>query len=290
MSALKDLSRRLACGWRWIAAQFGGMLLLVLLGLGWTRLPDQHAWQVLLSLLLPPVLIATALMLQAATMRAFLGSEQNRIKLAWGALTLLVWIAVVCAFWWLLDWCDDHFWDWASYLNSKAPAHWRARILTYQHIYRWLVTAEWILRWIVTPAKVIPLAMASAQWGVRLRWRRVLHLLWNWRWWLVVALAACAAILLPGHLFAGLPHGTVSHQVLSVILKLFVSWILALGSWVILLAWAAVIMVPQSNAGPSDDGEEDALVTVAPPGGPLSRHDAVNLPLPESGDHSGGNS
>lgn len=270
MSALKDLSTRLLRGWRWIAAQFGGMLLLALLGLGWTRLPEQHGWQVLLSLLLPLVLVAAALTLQAATMRAFLASEENRVRLAWGALTLLVWVAAVWAFWWLLDWCDAQFWDWASYLNSKAPAHWRARILTFQHIRHSLLLAEWILRWIVTPAKVIPYAIASAEWGWRLRWRPVLHLLWNWRWWLAVTLAACTAVLLPGHLFASLPHGTVSHQVWTVILKLLASWALVLGSWVFLLGWAAVMMAPRPNLGTSDE-------------------DAATLLLPKSGDDSSRN-
>jgi hypothetical protein len=285
MSALKELSRRLLREWRWIAAQFAGMLLLALLGLSWTRLPDRHGWQVLLSLLLPLVIIAAALTLQAATMRAFLESRENRVRLAWGALTLLVWVAVVWAFWWLLDWCDNHFWDWASYLNSKAPAHWRARVFTYAHILHWFVVAQWILRWIVTPAKVIPYAMASVQWGWRLRWRRVLHLLWSWRWWLAVTLAACAAVLLPRHLFAGLPGGTVSHQVWTVILKLLASWVLAIGSWVVLLGWAAVLIAPRPDPGPSD---EDALAAVASPRGPSPRQNAASLPLAEGGDDSNG--
>ena len=49
MSALRELWRPLLRAWPWVAAQFGGVTLLVLLGLGWTRLPDQHGWQVLLS-------------------------------------------------------------------------------------------------------------------------------------------------------------------------------------------------------------------------------------------------
>ncbi len=47
----------------WVAAQFWGTLLLVLAGLAWTRLPDKHAWQVLLSLLVPLLLVIAALAL-----------------------------------------------------------------------------------------------------------------------------------------------------------------------------------------------------------------------------------
>jgi hypothetical protein len=256
------------------------MLLLVLLGLAWTRLPDAHGSQVLISLLLPLAILAAALALQAGTMRAFLDAREGRVRLVWGALTLLLWAAVVWAFWWFLDWCDLQFWSWASYLNSKAPASLRARAFTYQHIYLLLVAAEWILRWIVTPAKVIPYAMASAQWGWRLRWRRALHLLWSWRWWVAVTLAACIAVLVPGQLFSGIPRGTVSHQVWAVIFKLLASWILVLGSWIILLAWAAVLLMPS----PGSEPDEEALVAVGLPRDPSPRRSAAALPLPESRD------
>jgi hypothetical protein len=282
VSALKDFSRRLRREWRWVALQFGGLTALVLLGLGWTRLPDKHGWQVLLSLLLPLLIVGAALALQAATMRAFLASEEQRVKLLWGTLMVLGWVVAAWAFWGFLDWCASHFGIWASYLNSKAPAHWRSRVLTYQHIYNWLVRIEWILRWIVTPAKVLPYAMASAQWGWRLHWRRVFYLLWNWRWWLAVTLVALAAVALPAHLFAALPRGTVSHQVWSVTFKLLLSWILILGGWVFLLAWAAVMILPNPDVGPSG---RDALAT---PRGPYPLDDAVRLPLTKSGNGSGG--
>jgi hypothetical protein len=104
-----------------------------------------------------------------------------------------------------------------------------------------MVVLEWILRWIVVPAKVIPYAMASAQWGYKLPVRRVLRLLWNWQWWLGVTLMALLAILLPSHFFTGLPHGTVSAQIWHVSLKIAVTYLLAVASWVLLLGWVAVL-------------------------------------------------
>jgi len=92
-----------------------------------------------------------------------------------------VWIAVVWLAWFVLDWCDDQIPQWASYLNSRAPAHARARAFTYAHITIWLTVLEWIFRWIVVPAKVIPHALASAQWGGRLPWRKLLRMMLNWR-------------------------------------------------------------------------------------------------------------
>ncbi|MGA3262823.1 MAG: hypothetical protein ABSC47_02125, partial [Terracidiphilus sp.] len=94
MSYFKDLFHRLRLGWRWIAAQFGGTLLLLLLGMAWTRLPDKHGWQVALSLLIPVLLVISVLELQAGTMRRLADDDGKRVKLVWGAATLLVWIAM----------------------------------------------------------------------------------------------------------------------------------------------------------------------------------------------------
>ena len=40
-----------------------------------------------------------------------------------------------------------------------------------------MTLAEWILRWIIVPGKIIPYAMASAQWGWRIPFRRIIRLL-----------------------------------------------------------------------------------------------------------------
>jgi len=266
LNPFTDLFRRLRSKPAWVAAQFWATLLLVLAGVAWTRLPDKHAWQVLLSLLVPLLLVIAALALEAGTMRALADDDGKRVKLVLGAATLLVWVAVFWACWAILDWCDDRIPQWAGYLNSQASAHTRARLLTYEHLQRWFTLAEWVLRWIVVPAKVIPYAMASAQWAWRLPFRRVLRLLWNWRWWLAVVLAALVTVALPGRFFAGVPHGTVAHQIWAVVLKLAGAFLLALVCWVLLLAWAAVLFVrTQRSANPVNE-----------------------LPLPKSGDDSVG--
>ena len=108
--------------------------MLILVGAAWTRLPEKHWWQVGLTLLIPPLLMVSLLELEAGTMRKLSDDDGKRVKLVWGAATLLMWVAVVCVCWWALDWCDDHIWEWAAYLNSKAPAGWRARTFTYEHI------------------------------------------------------------------------------------------------------------------------------------------------------------
>lgn len=285
MMELTDLVRRLGRAWIWVATQFVLTLVLLLIGLAWTRIPDKHVWQVALTLIVPLLLAISFLELEAGTMRALADDDGKRVKLVWGAMTLLVWVALFWACWALLDWCDDRIPQWAGYLNSRASAGSRATLFTFEHIQKWFTQAEWLLRWIIVPGKIIPYAIASAQWSWRVPFRMIIRLLLGWRWWLAVILAAIACVVIPGHFFAGPPHGTVSHQVWAVILKLAGSYVLAVGSWVLLLGWGAVLF--GRGAGGSDDGGDYTEVPVPVLSGPL-REDSVRLPLPEGDDDAGG--
>lgn len=278
MNPFRDLFRRLRLSWRWVAAQYVVTALLLLAGLAWTRLPDKHAWQVILSLLVPILLGISALELQAGTARSFADDDGMRVKLVWGAVTLLVWIAMGAATWAVLDWCDDQFPQWAGYLNSRASAHARATLFTYEHIYLWMTYMEWVFRWIVVPAKIIPYAVSSAQWGWRLPWRRVIRLLWNWRWWLAVLVAALAAVELPSRLFSATPSGGVNAQIWHVALKLIATYFLSVSSWVLLLGWVAVLFARQQP--PTEEVLVGVPALVGAPEG--SKQASVKLDLPES--------
>jgi len=251
VSEVREMLKRLARAWGWAVGQFGGAMLLVMAGLAWTRLPDKHGWQAALTLVVPLLLVLSMLELQAATMRALAVDDGRRVKMLWGALTLLVWAAVFWVAWAVLDWCDAQIPQWAGYLNSRFSSHARSRVFTYVHLVQWMTYAEWFLRWVVVPGKLIVCAVASAQWGWRLPWRRLIRLLLNWRWWLAVVMAASAGVMLPSHFFAGLPNGTVSHQVWAVMLKLAGAYVLGMGCWVLLLAWAAVLLDRTERPAPA---------------------------------------
>ena len=266
MSELGEMLKRLGQAWGWVVAQFGGVLLLLALGLAWTRLPDKHGWQVALTLIVPLLLILSMLELQASTIRALATDDGRRAKMLWGALTLLVWAALFWAVWAVLDLCDARIPECAGYLNSRFSAHARARVFTYAHLVQWMTYAEWALRWVVVPGKLIVCAVASAQWGWRLPWRRLIRLLWNWRWWLGVVVAALAGVLFPSHFFGGLPNGTVSHQIWAVMFKLAAAYLLGVGCWTFLLAWAALLL----------DRAERPVLT------------ASELPLPQAAADTGG--
>ncbi len=131
MSYWKDLLRRLRLSVSWVAAQYVLTLVLILIGLAWTRLPDKHVWQVGLTLLIPLLMAISALELEAGTMRVLANDDGKRVKLVYGACALLVWVALFWACWAALDWCDDRIAQWAGYLNSRASAGARATVFTF---------------------------------------------------------------------------------------------------------------------------------------------------------------
>lgn len=293
MSSFANMVRRLRRSWGWVVAQFGGTLVLLLVALAWTRLPDRHVWQVALTLLLALLLGISVLELEAGTARAFADDDGRRVLLVFGAVSLLFWLALAASAWVLLDWCDDHIVNWASYLNSRASAHARATVFTFAHLSRWLTLLEWVLRWIAVPGALLPGAVASAQSGWRVPWRRVVRVVLGWRWWIAVVIAALASVALPGRLFDAAPHGAVTRQVAAVALKLATAYVLALASWIVLLAWAATLMRVRRGAkgngsgGYSGDPQPEPAL-VGPSDG--SRSAAVRLPLPKSSNGFAGNS
>jgi hypothetical protein len=239
---MRDLAGNLRVARGWIAAQFIGFPLIVFVGIGWTRLPEKHWWQVALSLLLPLLLLVAALVLKAGTVRCMLSETRPRVSLIWGALALIVVMVVAWLAWALLDGFDDKIFLLASYLNSKAPAWFRGRLFTYEHFFLWLTRIEWFLRWIVIPALLVPLGAASAVSAFRLNWRAVFRTICDWRWLLIVLILALLGVYLPGHFFTDTPHGTLAAQIWAIVLKLIGAYLLGFFCWVLLLAWVCALL------------------------------------------------
>lgn len=284
----------------WAVMQFVGLALLLAAGLAWTRIPERHAWQVALSLLIPVLLVAGFLLLQAGTIRSLLRPHSNqtdffgpRISLAWGAATLLLWLILAWLASILLDHCDDRIELWSGYLNSRFGAGARAKLATEEHI-AWLLTyMVRAVRSVVVPGFLLPLASSAALGLRRLPFKRLLNVWLNWRWWPVVLAAALIAVAWPQSFFTGLPRGPVSAQVWRVIFKLLAAYLLIIANWFALLAWMATLLCASPGAnrregGDDGDGELAGVgVRNSPPAG--GKSGSVRLPLPESGDDSVGN-
>ena len=146
--------------------------------------------------------MAAALVLQAGTMRRLAEGENRRVGLAFAAASLLGWIAMAWAAWAILDWCNDQFrmggiFELALLGGLAGHSVYRRAYSALAFDYRMGAALD------VVPGKIVPYAMASTLAGWRLSWRRTLRILWNWRWWPAVVLAALAAVWLPGQFFTG---------------------------------------------------------------------------------------
>lgn len=286
-SLIVEWLARVRRAWVWIVLQLAGVALLIGLGMAWTRIPEKHWWQVLLTLVVPLVMAAAFLVLQAGTFRGFLRpAAENRplVGLAWGAATLMIWIAIGWALWSLLDMFDDNTWSWATYLNSKAGAYAREHWASDAHLHRDLEWAGWTLRWVVVPGLLMPLA-SSAAWGLRrLPWRRVLRLYITWHWWPAVLALALVGEAWPQTWFSAEPHGSVQSQVVRVIWKLAAAYLLAMVCWVRFVGWTAMLLDPPPRGDGGEAAPEPAI------GGRAGEKRAeIKLPLPDAGEGVGGN-
>ncbi|MFZ0396267.1 MAG: hypothetical protein WCF17_00140 [Terracidiphilus sp.] len=320
---IRDGMARLKRAWGWVVAQFIGMALLIALGLVWTRIPEKHGWQVALTFVLPAATIAGFLVLQAGTQRAWLRREPvettvevtdpdedeerepRRVWLIWGALTLVLWIAVGWFAWALLDRANAQTYQWAGYLNSRFGPHARATWGSFDHLNRDLEWALWALRWVVVPGLLIPLAVCSAAWGLvrRMPWRRGLHVWGKWNWWPVVVAWALIGEAWPQTWFNEEPHGTVHAQVWRVLLKVAGAYLLAVTGWNKVLAWSAMLVDPRPRTMLDEPylrlGLTGAatLPKIEPPVAeesgaepePPPQDGAVGRPLPKGTDDAGGN-
>jgi len=247
VTLFRDFFRRLISAWPWLLAQLFGTLALLLLGLAWTRLSEKNFLLVAATLLLPILLAAAFLLLEAGTLRAFAQDPQSRIRLVWGSLWLLLAALLFWIGWGLCDSFATHTGAWASYLNSQSLAH--TRLFTYERFARALAVCEWILHWILVPALVLPLALSLAQWGHRIPWRRVMRLLIDWKWWLGVALTSLLAELIPSYFFTAPPYGSISAQKWHVGLKLAGAFLLKLIGLILALGWLSTLFhrIPQTT-------------------------------------------
>jgi hypothetical protein len=289
-SLLAGAWKRLVRARVWMAAQFVGVALLIVAGLAWTRIPEKHAGQVLLTMLMPILIAAGFMLLQSGTMRSMLRRltaeslpESTRVMLIWGATTLLLWIALGWLFWIQVDRFDDRIFAWSGYLNSRFGAHARSHFATFEHFVVWLGWAAWLLRWVFVPGLMLPLA-CSASFGLRrMPWKRVAAVWLDWRWWPAVLVLALVGQAWPVAFFDGMPHGTVHAQVWRAIFKVFSAYILAVGCWVVSLAWVATLLAGLRSGDDELEGVPEPVL-LSPQGG---RRESVRLPLPEAEENLG---
>ncbi len=100
-------------------------------------------------------------------MRKLADDDGKRVKLVWGAMTLLVWIAVVWVSWWISRLVRQPVSAVGGLPQLESLASCAGYISSHiEHIIRDLSLLEWVLRWVAIPAKVIPYAVVLGAVGM----------------------------------------------------------------------------------------------------------------------------
>jgi hypothetical protein len=243
----RELFERLRASRRWIGASFGWMALSALDDLFVERLPAGHTWIKTSGAL---ILIALAVILLAGNARSMLADHVKPVRMAWGTLLILLWILPVVGL---------------------------ALLLSLWH----MPVLPWVVGWILAPVVLFPLAAASAVWGMRLPWRRVLRLIGVWQWWLAVVFAAVIGVALPSLIDAAMQSGSEPLSQWEIGLKEGVNGLLSVGSWLLLLGWLGVLF------GRQQPPPEEVLVAVPVLAGPDEGRRSAVVEIPDengSGD------
>lgn len=306
---IRDGWGRFRRAWIWVAAEYVGLAGLISLGLLRNRIPKNQGWEVALTIALPAIAAAGFLWLQAGLARGFLspsahveateeeeGAEPKRVAMAWGAATLLLWLALG----WLagmgLDWLDMRNSQWTADLISRLGPHARATWGSYDQLFRDIQWALWTLRWVMVPGLLVPVGICSAAWGVlRMPGRRVMRVWSSWKWWPVVAAWALIGEAWPQTWFETPPKGMIG--ALPVLLRVAGAYLLGVTAWVKVLGWGAMLVNPRPRTRMDEPiltlGLEIPAVPAATPRESAKetkvRDGIVGRPLPKGNEHGSGN-
>lgn len=194
------------------------------------------------------LIMIAALAVQTGMLRSLIRSDARRVRHVWGALALLLWgILYVIAFSMQDDYLPGQIW-------------------------------QWLLSCVVAPAIIFPFAAASAAWGWRLPWLRVLRVMCAWRWWLSVLLTGTIAISAELYFDRLRAYAYVWDVGLVTGLKMGAVDLLETGIWILLLVWLSVLF--DLTAPPTDEVLLENPAIVGPP--EPSQENSARPSLPES--------
>lgn len=216
------------------AIHLGGDGLLLLLGYYWLGIGESRTISLLWGALVVLVMVALACWLHGATF-AYFGADGEVAAAFRRALRNLLPIFVagllVLGLYLLLAW-------WANY--STQPAFSISSWLTLKlrkpvrpnSVYRIFRIVTWIVRWIVLPVLVLPLiaAVSSQGWlGFRKGLAR------KRMYWLQAPVLLLCALWIPFLLLDWVPHvGSFTVEMISFVVRLLVAYLLFVGAWLLL--------------------------------------------------------
>jgi len=230
-----------------VLLQWVGNLVFLLLAFAWLQIPDSHAWQFFLSVLLGVVLVIGFLWLHAHTFRKL--RFVDGVGSLWTRLLILLIVLVLGYFvLQLIDKGRSYEALFAGYWNSKLSPSMRATF-TYEFLVRWQDRAYDLLQWLLA-AVLLPIAFVGGGAGFRgSAWHgigRVYRKVW---YWVIVLVAGLVGSWIWSGLVSWMPGRGMASETISVLLRLGVAYT------VVVLLWCFVLVVIVSYIEPAEVNE-----------------------------------
>jgi hypothetical protein len=233
--------------WRLWLIQFLANPLLLVLFAAWLLIPVASAWQIGLNIVLAIFLITACAALHAGTMNYFYDwyrEEHVSLRMEFrrafrNLLPFLLWVAVYFALWMLVDRLDNYRYTLPTYIRSELSAAMR-RHISYPLMASFYAGLVFAVRWILLPGVWLPFAMSAANFGFRgfagKGIRAWVSAALSLSYWVILTLAAVIGVFAAGQFAnwtADFRTSTYRHEMISMVLRLFFSYSLALCAWML---------------------------------------------------------
>jgi hypothetical protein len=247
--------------WRLWLIQFLGNPILFLLFAGWLLIPVANTLYIVLNALVAILLIAATATLHGGTLNYFSDKEsspnaalkQMFSRALRNVIPILICAAVIFLLWMLMDKFDDLEETVPTYLRSTLSASTRKHI-SLSALENTFTVIAFALRWILIPGLLLPFLAAASNNGFRGLavggFRRTKNAIGSFSYWLILALTAIVGVYATDKILGSTPNFTTSsyhHELFSLVIRLIISYILALLAWMLTCSALGCSNVPRQT-------------------------------------------
>ncbi len=223
-----------------VVRQWAGNAAALLLAFAWLRVPDSHAWQFLLSVILGLAIVAAFLWLHATTFRGL----RTSVLPVPTAVQLLTLVCIIFFWMFLLQpiSATRSFEPLLSgYFNSKFSPQMRS-FFTFARLVQWQEYLLDLLEWLIA-GLLLPAAMAAVATGKDTRtFRGLSYVYQRWQYWAAVFLCGFAGERLTSALVQWTPGKGLVGETISVVARLAIAYTADILLWCSVLALTAVYL------------------------------------------------
>lgn len=244
--------------------QFFGNAIIALVFAAWLNFPDAHWWQLVFTFIVGLLLIVSVVILHGGTLNYYADIREDEGAGLLDAfakalkpthlLAFALWAIIVYFLFQLVTTLDAYYYSFPGYLRSEFPA-WLRRLISENAIDNFYLGFVNFLCWVVVPGLLLPFGLLCAEEGFRgfIMLRKWAQIVSNWRYWIVLVLAALIGRYCVGKIMSWLldpKTATLSGERIWLAFRLLIAYLLVLFSWLWICA-----MLGRARSGPEPPAE-----------------------------------